>query len=56
MKQLLTTIALAACTLSAESVMAQSQIYPQHFDLSEVRLLDGPFLNAMRVNDRLLLE
>lgn len=56
MKQLLTTIALAAMTLSAESVMAQSQIYPQHFDLSEVRLLDGPFLNAMRVNDRLLLE
>lgn len=49
-------IACAALVLSAAAAQAQSQIYPQHFDLSEVRLLDGPMLNAMNVNDKLLLQ
>ena len=55
-KKLSLGILLAASTLSVETAQAQSQIYPQHFDLSEVRLLDSPFLNAMKVNDKLLLE
>ena len=56
MRQIFTTLALAACTLYANPSRAQSQIYPQHFDLKEVRLLDGPFLNALKINDKLLLE
>lgn len=38
------------------AMSAQSQIYPQHFDLQTVRLLDGPFLKAMNTNDHHLLE
>lgn len=53
MKHYLFALAIA---LSTQAAQAQSQLYPQHFDLGEVRLLDGPFLNAMKVNDRLLLQ
>ena len=35
---------------------AQSMLYPQHFDLKEVTLLDSPFKTAMEVNDKLLLK
>ena len=38
------------------SMKAQSQLYPQHFDLSEVTLLDGLLKDAMVINDRLLLS
>jgi len=34
---------------------AQSEIYPQHFDLEEVTLLESPFRTAMLKNDSLLL-
>ena len=34
----------------------QSEIYPQHFDLSEVTLLDGPLKTAMDKNISLLLQ
>ena len=47
-KNLSLGILLATSALSVETAQAQSQIYPEHFDLSEVRLLDSPFLNAMR--------
>lgn len=35
---------------------AQTLIYPQHFDLRDVKLLDGEFRNAMEINDHVLLE
>ena len=38
------------------SVQAQTEIYPQHFALSEVRLLDSPLRTAMETNNNLLLQ
>ena len=38
------------------SVQAQSEIYPQHFNLEEVTLLDGPMKTALDVNNKLLLQ
>ncbi len=35
---------------------AQSTIYPEHFDLSEVTLLDSPFKTALDINNKLLLD
>ena len=35
---------------------AQSQLYPQHFDLDEVTLLDGPFKTSMEKNFDVLLK
>ncbi len=35
---------------------AQSKLYPQHFDLGEVKLTDELFKNALEINNRLLLE
>lgn len=49
----LSIIALASCSLCAH---AQSEIYPSHFDLNEVTLLDSPFKTAMDTNNRLLLQ
>ena len=37
-------------------VQAQTEIYPQHFALSEVKLLDSPLRTAMETNNRLLLQ
>ena len=42
--------------LSTASASAQSVLYPHHFDLSEVTLLDGPLKTAMDTNTKLLLE
>ncbi len=49
----LSIIALASCSLCAH---AQSEIYPSHFDINEVTLLDSPFKTAMDTNNRLLLQ
>ncbi len=46
---------LVAGTLFAKAG-AQSEIYPQHFNLNEVTLLDSPFKHAMNVNNKLLLQ
>jgi len=35
---------------------SQSMLYPNEFDLSQITLLDGPFLKAMNINDSVLLE
>ena len=40
----------------AMSTQAQSEIYPQHFNLEEVTLLDGPFKTAMDINTEALLK
>ena len=51
-KALLLLTILASITSS----FAQSELYPQHFDLKEVTLADGPLKNALEVNARLLLR
>ena len=57
LKKLLSiTMATTALTFHSSPVAAQSEIYPQHFDLSEVTLLDGPMKTMMETNDKLLLE
>ena len=35
---------------------AQSELYPKHFDLEEVTLLDGPMKTAMELNIQILLK
>ena len=44
---------LCAVTMTAG---AQSQLYPKHFNLQEVTLLDGPFKTAMDKNIDMLLQ
>ena len=46
------------CLLSVAAVnaFAQSELYPQHFDLEEITLLDSPLKQAMTTNDSVLLE
>lgn len=46
-------LAFALCTTGA---FAQSEIYPQHFNLEEVTLLNSPFKTAMDKNIQHLLE
>lgn len=47
---------MSALWMSASlSVQAQSQIYPNHFDLQDVQLLDGPMKSAMEINFNTLL-
>ena len=48
------SVALASSLLFAERATAQSEIYPQHFDLSEVTLLNGPMKTMMETNDGVL--
>ena len=55
MKKHITILAFAAC-LSAGTLSAQSELYPQHFDLEDVTLLDSPLRQAMLINDSLLME
>ena len=44
-------------TLGAtHQVSAQSELYPKHFDLEEVTLLDGPMKTAMELNIKVLLQ
>ena len=50
----LLTATLALCLTG--NAVAQSEIYPQHFDLAEVTLLDGPMKTMMETNDALLLR
>lgn len=46
----------AMLALGSLSVQAQSEIYPEHFNLSEVRLTGGAFRQALEINNKLLLE
>ena len=46
--------ALALC--ASTGVQAQSELYPKHFDLEQVTLLDGPMKTAMELNFKTLLE
>ena len=53
---LLGTIVLMVILLSPSKSLAQSQLYPGHFNLNEVTLTDGPMKQAMLINNKLLLE
>ena len=44
-----------AAAWGSAPMQAQTALYPQHFDLSEVTLLDGPFKTAMDKNFQTLL-
>lgn len=35
---------------------AQSELYPKHFDLEQITLLDGPMKDAMNLNIRMLMQ
>ena len=52
-KQILSLVVLLT---GAMSLQAQSELYPQHFDLEEVTLSDGPLRQAMLTNAQLLLQ
>lgn len=52
----LLTVALASSLLFAGKSVAQSEIYPQHFNLDEVTLLDGPMKKMLEINNELLLK
>ncbi len=52
-RKLFLIAALAVCAITSK---AQSELYPKHFELSEVTLLDSPFKTAMELNDSVLLE
>ncbi len=51
--RLLMALTLVVISLPA---YAQSRLYPQHFDLNEVTLLNGPFKTAMDKNIEVLLQ
>lgn len=46
----------AAALLLSITAGAQSKLYPQLFDLDEVTINSGPFLHAMTLNNKVLLE
>lgn len=52
----LTFFILFGMGATAPGLRAQSEIYPQHFDLEDVTLLESPFRTAMLRNDSLLLR
>ncbi len=53
MKKILTTIIVLVLAMGAQ---AQRELYPKHFDLSEVTLLDGPMKTAMELNFQMLMQ
>ena len=42
--------------MTSASAFAQSELYPRHFDLEQVTLLDGPMKSAMDLNIKMLLQ
>lgn len=50
------TLALAAAIACGVKANAQSELYPKHFDLEQVTLLDGPMKTAMDLNIELLMK
>jgi DUF1680 family protein len=56
MKRLSFIAALCAMLCPSQTVSAQSELYPRHFDLEQVELLDGPMKTAMDKNLEHLLK
>lgn len=54
-KKLICTMLFAASLLPC-TMKAQSELYPQHFNLEEITLLDSPLNTAMQCNYNMLLE
>ena len=52
-KLLLTGVMMCSSTIAAD---AQSALYPKHFDLEQVTLLNGPMKKAMDLNIEVLLK
>lgn len=48
-------VGLSLFSILSTVCFAQSSLYPNEFELSEVTLLDGPFRHAMELNDSVLL-
>ncbi len=46
----------ATMLLCSGSMKAQTELYPKHFDLEQVTLLDGPMKTAMEKNFEMLLQ
>ena len=46
----------AALSVVSAIGMAQSELYPKHFDLEQVELLDGPMKTAMDTNIKMLMQ
>ena len=42
--------------LALQTVNAQTELYPKHFDLEQVTLLDGPMKTAMDLNIKMLMQ
>ena len=55
-RQLLPLLSAIVIALAPVRSSAQSQLYPHHFELSEVTLTGGPMLTAMEKNTALLLQ
>ena len=55
-RKLTTAVAVITALIMADKMNAQSELYPQHFNLEEVTLLESPMKEAMDVNNKLLLE
>lgn len=53
-KNILIMVLLAGLSLTTRA-HAQSELYPKHFDLEQVTLLDGPMKTAMEKNFETLL-
>ena len=49
-------LAVFLAFVSIVKVDAQSELYPKHFDLEQVTLLDGPMKTAMDLNIQMLLQ
>ncbi len=56
MKKLRIILASVALAFAADGIQAQSQLYPNHFDLQQVTLLDGPMKTAMLKNIDVLMQ
>lgn len=55
-KNLLPALACTIALATAPEAKAQSVLYPQHFDLNEMRITAGPLREAMVINARMLLD
>ena len=47
---------LAVSMMSVATADAQTELYPRHFDLEQVTLLDGPMKTAMDLNIEMLMQ
>ena len=43
-------------TVASQTALAQHELYPHHFDLEQVTLLDGPMKTAMDLNIQVLMQ